>query len=229
MKKNVTKILLLCIAMICVSCSSDDNNNDNPSATFNPDEYLYYISGKINGEPFIFGQRIDATALDYSEPFYGNDISTPCAFNPNNGGLNYLAGVYPNLENEARPSMYFEFVRFYLCDPNFDNNPGETFNDVFPVRSYDVATSNSDLNGTTGAVCLSYNANSADNSLLYNSLNPDQTGNSFEITSSTDTSSVFLRRQTVEGNFSFKVYNEEDSSDVVEITEGQFKINIYFN
>lgn len=225
--KNILKTVLLCGFIAFTSCSSDDN--DNNGQEFNGDDYLYYISGKINGQPFLFGQRVDATVLDYSEPGFGNSVTTPCAFNPSNGGLNYAAGVYPSLDNEARPEIYFDFVRFYLCDPNFNNNPAGSFNASFPVRMYDLATSNNSISGTTGAVAMFYAPDATNNMTRYGSLNADQSGNSFEITSSTNTSNFAQRKQFIEGNFSFKLYNDLDSSDIVEITEGQFKMDVFFD
>lgn len=224
--KTFFKVLLLCSVCLCVSCN--DTNEDNESTTsFNPDDYLYYITGKINGETFILGQRTNATTLDYSQPGFGNSITTPCT-NPMSG-LNYKAGVYPSLENEARPDLYFDFVRFYMCDPNFNNNPSGTFNDSFPIRNYETATSNSRISGTTGAVSLFYAPDATDNLQLYNSLNEDQSGNFFEITSSTNNNTFAQRIQTIEGVFSFKVYNENDSSDFIEITDGEFKLDVFFD
>lgn len=225
------KLSLLLGLLILTNCSSEDNNS--ASNQINPDDYVYYISGKINGEDFVYGQLADATVLDYSQPDYGNSITTNCAYNPDTGGLNYACGVYPNLDSEARPSMSFDFIRFYLCDPNFDNNAGETFNDAFPIGIYNTAVSNNDNNGTTGAVSLNYRPDSTNNMLFYNSLGDNQAGNSFEITSSTNFNQIFGSQvlsisQLIEGTFSYTLYNTENPSDVIEITEGKFKLYVNF-
>lgn len=226
--------LFLLGLLILTNCSDDDGNNVILPTEINPSNYLYFISGKINGEDFVYGQLAQATVLDYSQPGFGNSITSNCAFNPTNGGVNYSSGVYPNLDSEARPSMYFDFVRFYLCDANFDNNAGETFNDAFPVGSYNTAVSNDHNTGTTGAVGLLYRPDSTDNMLFYSSLGDNQSGNSFEITSSTN-ENISVGAQTleiiqrIEGTFSFTVYNTEDPTDIIEITDGVFKLFVTFD
>lgn len=216
--------LLLVIAVL-TGCSSDDSSNSPNS--FNPDDYLYYITGKINGEDFVYGQLASANTLDYSQAGFGNSIISNCAFNPTIGGVNYAMGVYPNLDSEDRPSMYFDFVRFFLCDPNFNNDPQSTFNESFPVGSYTTAMSGDDNSGTTGAVGVTYTPDSTVNT-YYQSFNDNQTGNTFEITSSVNSNQNFGAFtnyiQLLEGNFNFTLYNSEDPSDTIEITEGSFKL-----
>lgn len=226
MKKTIILVLSF-IALL--GCSSDSDSDNQP----NPADYSYFISGRINGEPFIYGQLTNDTVLDYSQPGYGNSIITNCAFNPTVGGVTYASGVYPNLDDEMRPSMYFDFVRFYLCDPNFDNNANEIFNDSFPVGSYTTAVSNDDNIGTTGAVGLTYFPDATGN-VTYQSFNENQTGNTFEITTSINSnvilgSQVLRRSQLIEGTFSFTLYNTVDASDTVTVTDGQFKLFVTFD
>ena len=218
--------LLVLSVVILISCSSDDSSDSNATeVSIATSDYLYYITGKINGEQFVYGQEAEATVLDYSQAGYGNSITTDCAYYPDTGGLNYAMGVYPNLNNESQPNMYFDFIRFYLCG---GDGAGATFNDSFPIGVYPTAISSSVVTGTTGAVSLHYQPNSTESMELYNSLTENQNGNSFEITSSTDANQylgtqVLTRSQLLEGTFSFTLYNTVDASDTVEVTEGHFK------
>ena len=194
-------------------------------------DYLYHISGEINGEPFVYGRSISSPIADYTQAGFGNSITTECAYNPVNGGLNYACGVYPNLSDEARPSIYFDFIRFYLCSST--ETAAETFNDSFPVTSYDFATSSNTVTGSTGDVLVSYTVDSTDNSTVYTSIGTEQTGSYFEITSSTENntvvgSNVIERKQLIEGTFAVKLYNET-TGDVMEITNGSFKLGMFFD
>lgn len=229
----IKKLGLLVFGLgLLMGCSSDDGGSS--SNAFNPDDYVYYIKGKVNGEDFLYGQLASATVLDYSQPDYGNSITSNCAFNPTGGGVNYTSGVYPSLENEARPNMYFDFVRFYLCAADFDNNPALTFNDSFPEGSYATAVSNNHNTGTTGAVSLHYRSDSTNNMIFYNSLGDNQSNNSFEITSSVNANQtlgqqVLRRSQLINGSFNYTLYNSNDLTDVIEITDGEFKLFVVFD
>ena len=98
---------------------------------------------------------------------------------------------------------------------------------IFPVGNYQVATSNDDNSGTTGAIGFEYAPNASEGP-FYNT-NGDQTGNMVNISSSTPSNSFILEvqvgsSQIVEGTFSATLYNESDASDTVQITDGQFKL-----
>ena len=217
----------LCFAILLTACGSDDSSD--PSV--NQDDYLYFISGKVNGESFVYGQLETATTADYYLSLSGNSITTTCAYYPDTGGLNYSIGVYPDFETENRPNMSFDFIRFYLCGS--DESASQTFNDAFPVSFYDYAVSDNVVSGSTGDVSAHFTFDSTGD-VYYNSLGGDQTGSTFQITSSVS-NNVTIGAQTLqieqllEGNFSMKLYNVDDPSDVIEITDGQFKLPIPFD
>jgi hypothetical protein len=183
------------------------------------------MSEKIDGVPFFYRQLQSATTLDYNLIHSGGS-SVPYAFS-DGAGINYYSGVYPNFDNDTEPSMGMAFVRFMLCTEFSDTTQAEGFNDRFPIGSYEVATSNDDNNGTTGAIAFEYATNALEGS-FYNT-NGDQTGNMVNITSTTPFNGFILdvqvtTAQFVEGAFSATLYNGEDSSDTIQITEGQFKL-----
>lgn len=230
--KKLSILTILLATIIFSACSSsDDSSSSSSDSDVNSDEYLYYISGKINGEPFVYGQLVNATSVDYYLSLSGNSITTNCAYYPEIGGLNYATGVYPDFEDEERPSMDFNFIRMYLCAS--EESAASTFNDAFPVSNYDLAISNSDVNGSTGDVSISYTP-VATVFNTYSTVGGDQSGSVFEITSSTNTNVTFGEQtleisQLLEGNFSIILYNTEDSTDMIEITEGQFKLPMKFD
>lgn len=65
----------------------------------------------------------------------------------------------------------------------------------------------------------------------YESYGGVQTNSMFKITETLEDNDYLLEvlinvRQIVEGEFSVKLYNVNDSSDVIEITDGRFKISL---
>lgn len=227
--KKLKLISALCCVILLSSCGSDDSPNTEPE--LNEAEYLYFISGKVNGTPFIYGQLESATTVDYYLSGFGNSITTTCAYYPDTGGLNYATGVYPDFDNEARPSMYFDFIRFYLCGSQ--ESASETFNDVFPVSLYDYAVNGDVVSGSTGDVSAHFTFDSTGQT-FYNTIGGDQTGSTFEITSSVNNNITFGAQtlqieQILKGNFSMKLYNTEDPTDVIQITEGSFKLPMSFD
>lgn len=224
MLKKINFVLLIVIGMFIYNCSSDSDSDSN-DGEINSDNYVYFMSGKINGESFNYGLRTDATELDYTS---GQSItlSAVCAYYPDTGGFNYSPFVYPNFDNEARPSMGIDFVRFHLCTD--DESQLETFNDKFPLGSYEFAESDETSSGPVGKIGLTYTPN-AQSGPYYSTYGGEQSGSTFEITSSEPFNSYILdvlvnAGQIVEGTYSAKFYNTEDPTDVIVITDGQFKM-----
>ena len=225
MLKKINFLFLIMLSFsVTFSCSSDSDSNDDDDG-HNPDEYVYFISGKINGESFIHGQRTNATEIEYNATS-SNSLSATCAYHPETGGYNYGVGVYPDFDDTANPALGIEFVRFHLCTD--EDSQLETFNDKFQLGYYNLASSGSAASGPTNVIGFNYTPN-ADDGPYYLSYGGDQTGSYFEITSSTEFNGYVLdvlvsANQIVEGKFAAKFYNEEDPTDVIEITDGRFKM-----
>ena len=223
MLKKITPLFLIVLCFsLCYNCSSDSDSDDDDT---NSDEYIYFMSGKINGESFIYGQKTNATELDYTS---GLSITLPavCAYYPETGGFNYSPFLYPNFDDESRPTMGIDFVRFHLCSD--ESSQLESFNDKFPTTMYEFADSDSTSSGPIGKIGLTYSPN-AQNGPYYSTYAGDQSNSSFEITSSTPFNTylfetLYSAGQIVEGNFSATFYNTDDPSDIIVITDGQFKM-----
>lgn len=218
-------ILIILTSVLLINCSSDDSKP--PETSFNSDDYIYYVSGTINGDDFIYGLRKDAVELEFGAN-YGRE-GTCNIGNKDYAGLSYNAGIYPEDDNTLS-ALTLEFIRFYLCS----NVPsqGELFNDLFPVKAYEYGTNNSVVSGDSGLVAVHYMPN-VENDVAYASLDGDQTGNHFEITSSINEniysgSNPIALIQLVEGNFKVKLYSEVDVNDVIEITNGSFKLSLSY-
>ncbi|HLT32676.1 MAG TPA: hypothetical protein VKZ98_02710 [Aquaticitalea sp.] len=223
--KHLLKLYPILFGLLILACNSSSDDS-NPSTDVSLDNYIYVISGKINGEPFVYGQRSDATELDYNLVHSGA-TTVICAYYPETGGVNYFSGLHPNFDDESKPSMGIEFVRFFLCSEVNDYYQSEVFNDRFPLGDYEFSSDGEDAYGPAGQIGMQYSANSIDGP-YYNSYG-DQSGSYFEVTSSTPSNSYVLdvlvgSAQIVEGNFAVKFYNENDLNDVITITDGHFKV-----
>ena len=220
MIKNL-KFLSLCLISLIVfnGCSSDDSSSeDSGPGSFNADDYQYFVKGKLNGEDFLYGLRTDATSIEYSN--FGG-FSGSC--NPDNedfAGINFSSSIEA-IDDTSLPFVGFSFVRFYLC-----SNPQtshEVFNDLFPVSNYAIATNFDTVYGTTGAIGISYvTANNIPYSSSVDGVTPNS---SFIITRSEPLNGLFST-QNIEGEFSGTLYNINDNSDVIELTEGSFKMSV---
>ena len=219
-------LLLKCfIFVLIVGCSKDDGPYIN---TLEPDdsEYLYFISGKTNGEPFNYGLRKDANTVEFGVI---NGVTGTCNMeNENSGAKSFSTGIYPIDSDPQLPSMIFNFARFYECS-NIINSLN-VFNDLFPVGSYNIDVRRDDYSNAREAVGVMYKPNIGEEK-IYSTYDGSQEGSFFEITSSIEGKEFLLgvlisSGQALEGNFEVTLYNEDNPTDVLEITEGSFKIFI---
>ncbi len=235
-KKNVF-LLALIFAVLLPGCGKDDDSDNEEmeeaqeNAGADREDYYYFISGKINGKDFIYGQPIDQTTLIYQEAYNIPLESATCAYSYDQGldsKINYGTVMYPNFDNEdTLPSLGIDFIRFYSCSDVQESY--EVFNDIFSIGAYDFSEDDEN-EGTMKQVGLNYSPNAISDA-YYVSYGGDQSDSTFKITSTTENNDYLLntlvtQRQIVEGEFSAKVYNINDPSDVLEITEGRFKISV---
>ncbi len=220
MKKNITfnqiAILLLSLTLF-ISCGS---NEEDP---LDNDTYLWYFSGKLNGEPFIYGQKNDISNQTYFVAT-SNTLPSTCAYSSENG-FSFNSGIYPNFD-ESLPTMDIEFNRMHLCSS--DLSTIEVFNNLFPVKEYEFSINDDDKDANAGKVGMYYSP-SADSYDYYTTYYDNTSENYFEITKSTENNiyfgtEIYSAGQTIEGNFSIKLYNVNDPTDFVEITDGKFKM-----
>jgi hypothetical protein len=212
-KENLTKsIIILIMAIFISNCSSNEEITNNDS------EYLYFFSGKINGESFIYGQKKGETTATYLMS-YSNTQPSTCIYSADNG-FSYNGGIYPSFD-ESLPTMDLEFIRLHLCSNNLSQS--EIFNDSFPAKEYSYATDDYDTDINAKKIGIYYSP-SADSDITFTSYNGNQNNSFFEITNSQNTGTNSLLHQTIEGNFNVVLYNTDNLSDKINITDGKFKI-----
>lgn len=225
LKKTMKKFILAAITLLvltnCSSGEGEDSIDDNS-------DYIFYMSGKINESSFFYGAKKIFSDNEYTLSNSGGTTHA-CLNNPETGGVNYYSGINTNDDNFDRVIGMW-FVKFYLCSERDDSWQADVFNDKFPVGSYPVATDNSSSYGTPQSIAFEYSLDGK----LYTT-NGDQTGSYVTITKSTENNTLFdantilMALQIVEGEYSVKLYNESDSSDVITITNGKFKMRPSFS
>ena len=210
----IQSIAFLLIFISLASCSNNDVQD--VVDQINEDEYLWYFSGKLNGESFIYGQKANETTVTY-ELSYSNTLPSTCLYSSDNG-FTYNTGIYPSFD-DTLPTMDIEFIRMHVCS---DGEQNEVFNEAFNEGAYSFAENNQDIQANARKIGIYYSS-SANASSSYNTYQGNQAESTFKITSSLPYVDYYLSRELI-GEFSATLYNENDPSDSIVITDGRFKI-----
>ena len=205
------KIAIMLLAVFVMACSSDSNDGPNTS------NYSLYIIADVNGQTFESG--IDVDAVSNADP-YGASLSYQPIYNgPACVDMIYEPGLYP-FGDDTLGNMGIGFVRFLsnagiTCAQELDN-----FDMLFPTGSYTYA-----MNSDSYGVNINYAPSSDGNSGYYLSYGPQDGSASFQITSIEPYDCGFSQCLFVTGTFSCTLYNEQDPTDTLEITNGIFKLS----
>ena len=206
----------LCVALF-FSCSSDDSNENNP--VNNPDinaGLAYYINATINGDNYTAGVPSDINE--------NSNYSSSQSYSPqydNNGGcinINYEPSLYPFF-NDSLHSMGVGFIGFLnnadiSCSEELDN-----FDTLFPVGSYEYASQSNDYGAK-----VNYATTADANQVYYNSYGEQNDNASFQITRVEPIDCGFSECLIISGTFSCRLYNENDATDFLDITNGEYKL-----
>lgn len=200
--KNLNLTIVFLIAISFISCSKDDNAQNED----------YYIKGKVDGTSFDMGFSLD----DEDPEYYFSSGFSGSIGGPSGCVLTYNPGIEPNWD-ESLPMLYFELNKFYSGGSSSESE-GAVFNDLFPIGTHQ-------LNDNAHGVNIIYVPHS-DEDLVYVSNIGTQNNASFKITSSTEMNDENwnLYYQEISGTFNARLYNEEDLNDYIDITDGKFKI-----
>ena len=214
MKKKIKYVLPILLAALMFSCSSDDSNNDDDDND-NPG-LAYYTNAKINGTQFSANIPVDVSV--------GTDYGGSMSYSPqyNNDGacvnINYEPSLYPTF-NESLGSMGVGFIGFLReldlsCSDELTN-----FDTIFTDGPFSYT------DGDYGyGVKVNYATTSDETQQYYTSYGGSQDNSTFQITNVEPTDCGFKECLIITGTFSCNVYNEQDDSDMIEITDGQFKL-----
>jgi hypothetical protein len=205
-------LLFACVALL-VSCGSDDNapeNNDDNTA----------------GVAYIRGKR-DNTTFDYT--FY-NTVDDAFLYSGGTGfsgeGFDrwyyYSGGVMAFNPPNFAPEFYIAWNHAYFGANGDEAGESAAFYDTVGDLPTNFLT---DAQNQAHVAGLEIVYKSADGT-IYASTGGSQSGSSLSVNGSTPGGSAADGTQnvTILGTFSCKLYNTDDATDVINVTDGTFKI-----
>ncbi|MBF6607404.1 MAG: hypothetical protein ITG00_01545 [Flavobacterium sp.] len=211
------KLFLLAVVAFTFSCSSDDSPGTNPpivDPTDTEPTEIAFARGEMNGVAFdyTFNNAADDT-------FLHNSINGYSALDLDR--WYYYGGMFMQL---APPNFTPEFSiawdNVYFGQGGSSDGETEAFYESvsnLPTNYLTIAQDEEHLPG----ISVQFK-NQQD--VLYNSVYGSQTGSTVEILGSSESMAGGLKRKTVWGTISCKLYNSDNVADVIELTDGTFKM-----
>ncbi|WP_310554499.1 hypothetical protein [Flavobacterium sp.] len=207
------KLLLVALAISLFSCSSDDSAA--PIVPI-PTSSIAYFRALLNG-----------VALDYSmnnniNPTHSNGFYIGFS-GVNTFDRSYYYGSYliPSTTINDFPQISLTFNNMFNTSLSTESETS-AFNTNFTTPPTNFITNTENSNNIKG-IDVSYQS---PNGVRYSTLSGSQTGSIMAVLSSVAgiESGGFLKTQTVTGTVSCKLYNENDASDVIVLTNGTYKL-----
>lgn len=206
------KLVLFMFAAMAFSCGSDDtpstpaDNNDLTSVA--------YVRGKMNNTPF-----------DYTYNNTANDTHLYSGVNGYSGeGFDrwyHYAGSFTTFNPPAfSPVFYLGWNNMYYGQNGDEAGETAAFYDTVGNLPTNYLTAAQDDAHDPG---FDISFESADGN-VYSSLIGNQSGSTLSVGGSTEAVLNGMQTKTVWGTFSGKMYNVADATDVINVTEGTYKI-----
>ncbi len=205
------KLGLLALSLVLFSCSSDNNDPYYPTMN-NP-----------SGEPYAYMRGTkEGAGFDYT--FYLNNALSPIMYGPITSvssldfdrWFSYGGQFAP--EFMAEENMYVSFENVY--HGSYEEESDE-FYDAFETIPTNYLTSDQNNNQHLKGVSVGYKKSDGQ---YYYSDGGSQAGSTFTVTSSSQGEELGIKTKTIAGTFNCKVYNQNDATDVINITNGSFKV-----
>ena len=204
------KLLLFALPLLMLGCRSDDSKLKGDGDTSG----VAYIRGKMNGTSFdyTFNNTADDTFLYNAGSgfagegfdrwyYYGGDLSsfTPPEFNP---------------------AFYISWNNVFFGEGGDESGETAAFYNSVQALPSNFLTSEQD-NAHMPGVDIDYvNASG----VSYSSKDGSQAGSTISIAGSSVATVNGLQTKTVWGTFNCKLYNYLDTTDVITVTNGSFKL-----
>lgn len=204
------KLFLLALPFILFSCSSNDDNTYYPPPAGPTGDAYSYLRGEIDGASFNYTYNV-------------NDITGTTAYGPTTS----ISGVSPD--------QWFSYGGMFSPITNFDKFIYVSFANIFQgsytdeTAQFYTAFASVPSNYLTFAQDGDHNRGvdigyQISNNLNYTTLAGPQTGSTFIVISSSEGIEGGHKTKTVTGTFSCKLYNQDDVTDVLNVTNGSFKV-----
>jgi hypothetical protein len=203
------KLILFAFAAVLFSCSSDDSSNNNNSTSG-----VAYVKGKM-----------DNVSFDYTFNNTANDTYLYNALSGFSGeGFDrwyYYGGSLTTFTPPTfAPVFYISWNNMYFGQNGDEAGESADFYDTvsnLPSNFLTVAQDDAHNPGLD----IAYEA--ADGT-YYSSKDGSQTGSALSVSNYTQGITNGLKTMTVVGTFSCKLYNTEDPTDSIVVTNGTFKL-----
>ena len=208
------KLLLLVLAISLFSCSK--NNDDSEQIVTPSVDAIAYFRGSLNGQPLDYSQT-NYTTSAYSYSYYNGYLSGPGYFDKS---YHFGCIMQPSNNTNSYPQIDLTFSNMY--NTNSGVSQTDAFYGLFTTIPTNFITSIQENNLVKG-INVSYTSPSDVN---YSTLKGDQTGSTMTVTSSTTgiESGGNLKIITIVGNVNCKLYNQNNPSDVIALSNGTYKL-----
>jgi hypothetical protein len=202
------KLILFAFAALLFSCSSDSDSSGGSTSG------VAYIRGKMDNvtfnytfnntanDTYLYNAMSGFSGLGFDRwYYYGGNLTT---FNP------------PNFA----PVFYISWNNMYFGANGDEAGETAAFYDTVTDLPSNFLTQAQDDAHNPG-LDIAYEA--ADGT-FYTSKDGSQTGSTLSVNSYTEGMSNGFKTMTVVGTFSCKLYNSDDNTDVIVVTDGTFKL-----
>jgi len=205
------KVLLMLLTVSLFSCSSDEASVE-PTPSGNEIAY--------------FRASLDGVALNYSQTSFTESSSHEYSYTNGFSGNGFDKSFYygcamrPTSSMEFYPQIDLTFTGLITTTDYSVETAG--FYDAFALNALptNFVTMEQENDGVKGV----YVMYETPEGVRYSSLSGDQTGSTVAYTTSTSGTEGPFKTQTVIGTVSCKLYNEANPSDVIVLTNGQYKL-----
>ncbi len=208
--KPMKKLLLFAFAALAFSCSSDDDSSNDGGGGSD----VAYIRGKMNNVAFdyTFNNVVDDEYLyNAGSGFSGNGFDRWYYY-----GGNIAAFNPPSFA----PVFYISWNNMYFGQNGDEAGETAAFYDTVSDLPSNYLTNAQDDNHLPG---LDISYESADGT-YYSTRDGVQTGSTLTIDGSSEEIQNGQQLKTVWGKFTCKLYNQDDPTDMIQVTEGKFKL-----
>lgn len=210
MKKT---LILLALSLSLLACSSNDSSTEETSQS---SKTVASFKASLNGKTFDYSQD-NSTSPTHQFAYLSGYVSTGIQFEKS-----YYAGcaLYPSASQTGYPQISLTFNGLYT------NTNATTVSAAFYNSFKTIPTNFITLNeANTGkkGIDLSYQISDG---TTYSTFYGSQIGSTLMVSSSIEgiEEGTNLKTQTLIGTISCKLYSETNPSDVIQLTDGQFKL-----
>lgn len=203
------KILLSIFILTLLSCNKDDDEENSVQVL----EPVAFFKGSLDGQPFDYNQAEGFSPTHVNKPIYG---FIGAGFERS---FFYASSMELFATTEDFPSVSITLHSMYTSTSYSDET--ENFNNSFASIPTNFITNDQESNFEKGVSVSYVDANEK----YYTSLSGSQENSTVNYSSIVPGRDAYgYQYQTVKGTVNCKLYNYDDPTDVIVVTNGSFKL-----